>query len=130
MIDNNLLTRIFENILEKGEITGIERNRISFKYKDNSLVITVRNEFKDDDKTEIRPLSVDRILDWGGFRAISNWSVYFDEAIKPGVLLTYFIETPFQNYIVKPELSKQEEYKEKLNKIIQDFEVNYLTSLL
>ena len=130
MIDNNLLTRIFENILEKGEITGIERNRISFKYKDNSLVITVRNEFKDDDKTEIRPLSVDRILDWGGFRAISNWSVYLDEAIKPGVLLTYFIETPFQNYIVKPALSKQEEYKEKLNKIIQDFEVNYLTSLL
>lgn len=130
MIDNDLLTRIFENILEKGEITGIERNRISFKYKDNSLVITVRNEFKDDDKTEIRPLSVDRILDWGGFRAISNWSVYLDEAIKPGVLLTYFIETPFQNYIVKPALSKQEEYKEKLNKIIQDFEVNYLTSLL
>ena len=130
MIDNNLLTRIFENILEKGEITGIERNRISFKYKDNSLVITVRNEFKDDDKTEIRPLSVDRMLDWGGFRAISNWSVYLDEAIKPGVLLTYFIETPFQSYIVKPALSKQEEYKEKLNKIIQDFEVNYLTSLL
>ena len=130
MIDNNLLTRIFENILEKGEITGIERNRISFKYKDNSLVITVRNEFKDDDKTEIRPLSVDRMLDWGGFRAISNWSVYLDGAIKPGVLLTYFIETPFQNYMVKPALSKQEEYKEKLNKIIQDFEVNYLTSLL
>ena len=36
MIDNNLLTRIFENILEKGEITGIERDRISFKYKDKS----------------------------------------------------------------------------------------------
>ena len=130
MIDNNLLTRIFENILEKGEITSIERNRISFKYKDKSLVITVRNEYKDDDKTEIRPLSMDRILDWGGFRAICNWSVYLDEAIKPGVLLTYFIETPFQNYMIKPALSKQEEYKEKLNKIIQDFEVNYLTSLL
>ena len=130
MIDNNLLTRIFENILEKGEMTGINRDRISFKYKDNLLVITVRNEFKDDDKTEIRPLSVDRILDRGGFLEISNWSVYINEAIKPGVLLTYFIETPFQSYIVKPALSKQEEYKEKLNKIIQDFEVNYLTSLL
>lgn len=130
MIDNNLLTRIFENILEKGEMTGINRDRISFKYKDNPLVITVRNEFKDDDKTEIRPLSVDRILDRGGFLEISNWSVYINEAIKPGVLLTYFIETPFQSYIVKPALSKQEEYKEKLNKIIQDFEVNYLTSLL
>lgn len=130
MIDNNLLTRIFENILEKGEITGIERDRISFKYKDKPLVISVRNEFKDDDKTEIRPLSVDRILDRGGFLEISNWSVYINEAIKPGVLLTYFIETPFQSYIVKPALSKQEEYKEKLNKIIQDFEVNYLTSLL
>jgi hypothetical protein len=130
MIDNNLLTRIFENILEKGEMTGIERDRISFKYKDKSLVITVRNEYKDDDKTEIRPLSVDRILDWGGFRIFSGWSTYLDEAIKPGVLLTYFIETPFQNYMVKPALSKQEEYKEKLNKIIQDFEVNYLTSLL
>lgn len=130
MIDNNLLTRIFENILEKGEMTGIERDRISFKYKGNPLVITVRNEFEDDDKTEIRPLSVDRILDWGGFRAISSWSIYLDKAIKPGVLLTYFIETPFQNYMVKPALSKQEEYKEKLNKIIQDFEINYLTSLL
>ena len=130
MIDDNLLTRIFENILEKGEITGIERNRISFKYKDNPLVIAVRNEYKDDDKTEIEPLSVDRILDWGGFRAVHNWSVYLDAAIKPGVLLTYFIETPFQNYMVKPGLSKQEEYKEKLNKIIQDFEINYLTSLL
>ena len=130
MIDNILLTRIFENILEKGEMTGINRDRISFKYKDNPLVITVRNEFKDDDKTEIRPLSVDRILDRGGFLEISNWSVYINEAIKPGVLLTYFIETPFQSYIVKPALSKQEEYKEKLNKIIQDFEVNYLTSLL
>ena len=130
MIDNNLLTRIFENILEKGEMTGINRDRISFKYKDNLLVITVRNEFKDDDKTEIRPLSVDRILDRGGFLEISNWSVYINEAIKPGVLLTYFIQTPFQSYIVKPALSKQEEYKEKLNKIIQDFEVNYLTSLL
>ena len=111
-------------------MTGINRDRISFKYKDNPLVITVRNEFKDDDKTEIRPLSVDRILDRGGFLEISNWSVYINEAIKPGVLLTYFIETPFQSYIVKPALSKQEEYKEKLNKIIQDFEVNYLTSLL
>lgn len=130
MIDNNLLTRIFENILEKGEMTGIERDRISFKYKDKSLVITVRNEHEDDDKTEVRPLSVDRILDWGGFRAISGWSIYLDKAIKPGVLLTYFIETPFQSYMVKPALSKQEEYKEKLNKIIQDFEVNYLTSLL
>lgn len=130
MIDNNLLTRIFENILEKGEMTGIERDRISFKYKDKPLVITVRNESKDDDKTEIKPLSVDRILDWGGFRAFSGWSICLDEPIKPGVLLTYFIETPFQNYIVKPDLSKQKEYKEKLNKIIQDFEINYLTSLL
>lgn len=130
MIDNNLLSRIFENILEKGEITGIERNRISFKYKDKSLVITVRNEYKDDDKSEIAPLSVDRILDWGGFRAVYSWSLCLGEVIKPGVLLTYFIETPFQNYMVKPALSKQEEYKEKLNKIIQDFEVNYLTSLL
>lgn len=130
MIDNNLLTRIFERILEKGEITGIERERISFKYKDKPLVITVRNEFKDDDKTEIRPLSVDRILDWGGFRTFSGWSVYLDEPIKPGVLLTYFIETPFQSYMVKPALSKQEEYKEKLNKIIHEFELKYLQSLL
>ena len=130
MINSNLLSRIFENILEKGEITGIERNRISFKYKDKPLVITVRNEYKDDDKTEIEPLSVDRILDWGGFRAVYSWSICLGEAIKPGILLTYFIETPFQNYMVKPALSKQEEYKEKLNKIIQDFEVNYLTSLL
>ena len=130
MIDNNLLTRIFENILEKGEMTGIERDRISFKYKDKPLVITVRNEFKDDDKTEIRPLSVDGILNWGGFRMISGWSICLNDPIKPGVLLTYFIETPFQSYIVKPDLSKQKEYKEKLNKIIQDFEVNYLTSLL
>lgn len=130
MIDNNLLTRIFENILEKGEMTGIERDRISFKYKDKPLVITVRNESRDDDKTEIRPLSVDRILDWGGFRMVSGWSIYLNDPIKPGVLLTYFIETPFQSYMVKPDLSKQKEYKEKLNKIIQDFEINYLTSLL
>lgn len=130
MIDNNLLTRIFENILEKGEMTGIERDRISFKYKDKPLVITVRNESKDDDKTEIIPLSVDEMLSWGSFRTVPGWSIYFNESIKPGVLLTYFIETPFQSYIVKPALSKQEEYKEKLNKIIQDFEINYLTSLL
>lgn len=130
MIDNNLLTRIFENILEKGEITGIERDRISFKYKDKPLVISVRNESKDDDKAEIIPLSVDGLLSWGSFRMVTGWSIYFNEPIKPGVLLTYFIQTPFQSYIVKPALSKQEEYKEKLNKIIQDFEVNYLTSLL
>ena len=130
MIDNNLLTRIFENILEKGEITGIERNRISFKYKDKSLVISVRNESKDDDKAEIIPLSVDGLLSWGSFRMVHGWSIYLNEPIKTGVLLTYFIQTPFQSYIVKPALSKQEEYKEKLNKIIQDFEVNYLTSLL
>ena len=130
MIDNNLLTRIFENILEKGEMTGINRDRISFKYKDNPLVITVRNEFKDDDKTEIRPLSVDRILDRGGFLEISNWSVYINEAIKPGVLLTYFIETPFQSYIVKPALSKQEEYKEIIDKHLYEFELKYLQSLL
>ena len=101
MIDNNLLTRIFENILEKGEMTGIERDRISFKYKDKPLVITVRNEHEDDDKTEVRPLSVDRILDWGGFRAISGWSIYLDKAIKPGVLLTYFIETHIISLLTK-----------------------------
>ena len=48
----------------------------------------------------------------------------------PGVLLTYHIHTSFNDYIVKPKLSKQEEYKEIIDKHLYEFELKYLQSLL
>ena len=50
--------------------------------------------------------------------------------IKPGVLLVYKIHAAHNNYIVKPKLSKQEEYKEKINKHLYDYEIDYLAKLL
>ena len=127
MIDDALITRVFENIINNGELVNVtDKQYLVFKVGDHYAEILILNETKHDDVVTNTPLSVDKLTKWHGHPWV--WTVH--SAIMPGVLLTYHIHTSFNDYIVKPKLSKQEEYKEIVNKHLYEFELKYLQSLL
>lgn len=127
MIDDVLITRVFENIIEKGKLVNVtSKNELVFKVGEFHATITISNETEGDEKITNTPLSVDKLIKW--CHCPWEWSVH--RAIKPGVLLIYQILTAHNNYIVKPKLSKQEEYKEKIDKHLYDYESDYLAKLL
>lgn len=127
MIDDALITRVFENIIENGKLVKVTSNsELVFKVGEFHATIIISNETEGDEKITNTPLSVDKLTKWHPYPWA--WSVH--RAIKPGVLLVYQIRTDHNNYIVKPKLSKQEEYKEIINKHLHEFELNYLQSLL
>ena len=127
MIDDALITRVFENIINNGELVNVtDKQYLVFRVGEHYAEILVLNETKHDDVVTNTPLSVDKLTKWHGHPWI--WTVH--SAIMPGVLLTYHIHTSFNDYIVKPKLSKQEEYKEIIDKHIYEFELKYLQSLL
>lgn len=127
MIDDALITKVFENIINNGELVNVtDKQYLVFKVGEHHVEILILNETKHDDEVTNVPLSIDKLTKWHDYPWA--WTVY--NAIKPGVLLTYHIHTSFNNYIVKPKLSKQEEYKEIINKHLYDFELKYLQSLL
>ena len=127
MIDDALITRVFENIINNGELVNVtDKQYLVFKVGEHYAEILVLNETKHDDVVTNTPLSVDKLTKWHGHPWV--WTVH--SAIMPGVLLTYHIHTSFNDYIVKPKLSKQEEYKEIIDKHLYDFELKYLQSLL
>ena len=125
MIDDALITRVFENIINNGELVNVtDKQYLVFRVGEHYAEILILNETKHDDVVTNVPLSVDKLTKWHGHPWI--WTVH--SAIMPGVLLTYHIHTSFNDYIVKP--SKQEEYKEIINKHLYEFELKYLQSLL
>lgn len=127
MIDDTLITRVFENIINNGELVNItDKKCLVFKVGEHYVEILVLNETKDDDEVTNIPLSIDKLTKWQA----CPWIWTLSRAIKPGVLLTYHIHTSFSDYIIKPKLSKQEEYKEIINKHLYEFEIKYLQSLL
>ena len=127
MIDDALITRVFENIINNGELVNVtDKQYLVFKVDDHHVEILILNETKHDDVVTNTPLSVDKLTKWHGHPWV--WTVH--SAIMPGVLLTYHIHTSFNDYIIKPKLSKQEEYKEIINKHLYEFELKYLQSLL
>ena len=126
MIDDTLITRVFENIINNGELVKVTNSELVFKVGEIHTTIIISNETEGDEKITNTPLSVDKLTKWHPYPWA--WSVH--RAIKPGVLLVYQIRTDHNNYIVKPKLSKQEEYKEIINKHLHEFELNYLQSLL
>ena len=127
MIDDALITRVFENIINNGELVNVtDKQYLVFRVGEHYAEILILNETKHDDVVTNVPLSVDKLTKWHGHSWI--WTVH--SAIMPGVLLTYHIHTSFNDYIVKPKLSKQEEYKEIINKHLYEFELKYLQSLL
>ena len=127
MIDDALITRVFENIINNGELVNVtDKQYLVFRVGEHYAEILVLNETKHDDVVTNTPLSVDKLTKWHGHPWV--WTVH--SAIMPGVLLTYHIHTSFNDYIVKPKLSKQEEYKEIIDKHLYDFELKYLQSLL
>jgi hypothetical protein len=127
MIDDAIITRVFENIINNGELVNVTDKRyLVFKVGEHHVEILILNETKHDDEVTNVPLSIDKLTRWRGYPW--EWTVY--SAIKPGVLLTYHIHTSFNDYIVKPKLSKQEEYKEIIDKHLHEFELKYLQSLL
>ena len=127
MIDDVLITRVFENIIENGKLVKVTSNsELVFKVCEFHATITISNETEGDEKITNTPLSVDKLIKWH-FHPW-EWSVH--RAIKPGVLLVYQIRAAHNNYIVKPKLSKQEEYKEKIDKHLYDYETDYLAKLL
>jgi hypothetical protein len=127
MIDDAIITRVFENIINNGELVNVTDKRyLVFKVGERYVEILILNETKHDDEVTNVPLSIDKLTRWRGYPW--EWTVY--SAIKPGVLLTYHIHTSFNDYIVKPKLSKQEEYKEIIDKHLYEFELKYLQSLL
>ena len=127
MIDDALITRIFENIINNGELVNVtDKQYLVFKVGERYVEILILNETKNDDEVTNVPLSIDKLTKWHGY----PWTWTVLSAIKPGVLLKYHIHTSFNDYIVKPKLSKQEEYKEIIDKHLYDFELKYLQSLL
>lgn len=127
MIDDALITRVFENIINNGELVNVtDKQYLVFKVGEHHVEILILNETKHDDVVTNTPLSVNKLTKWHGHPWV--WTVH--SAIMPGVLLTYHIHTSFNDYIVKPKLSKQEEYKEIMDKHLYDFELKYLQSLL
>ena len=127
MIDDAIITRVFENIINNGELVNVTDNQyLVFRVGDRYAEILILNETTHDEEITNVPLSVEKLTKWHGYPWI--WTVH--GAIKPGVLLTYHIHTSFNDYIVKPTLSKQEEYKEIINKHLYEFELKYLQSLL
>lgn len=127
MIDDALITRVFENIINNGELVNVtDKQYLVFKVGEHHVEILILNETKHDDVITNTPLSVNKLTKWHGHPWV--WTVH--SAIMPGVLLTYHIHTSFNDYIVKPKLSKQEEYKEIMDKHLYDFELKYLQSLL
>lgn len=126
MIDDVLITRVFENILENGKLVNVDKNELVYRVGDFYATIQIFNETKHDEEVENIPLSVSKLTKWHPH--IWEWSVH--SAIKPGVLLVYQIHTSHNTYIIKPKLSKQEEYKEKIDKHLYDYELDYLTKLL
>lgn len=127
MIDDALITRVFENIINNGELVNVtDKQYLVFKVGEHHVEILILNETKHDDVVTNVPLSVEKLTKWHGHPWV--WTVH--SAIMPGVLLTYHIHTSFNDYIVKPTLSKQEEYKEIIDKHLYEFELKYLQSLL
>lgn len=127
MIDDAIITRVFENIINNGELVNVtDKQYLVFRVGDRYAEILILNETTHDEEITNVPLSVEKLTKWHGYPWI--WTVH--GAIKPGVLLTYHIHTSFNDYIVKPTLSKQEEYKEIINKHLYEFELKYLQSLL
>ena len=127
MIDDAIITRVFENIINNGELVNVtDKKYLVFRVGDRYAEILILNETTHDEEITNVPLSVEKLTKWRGYPWI--WSVH--SAIKPGVLLTYHIHTSFNDYIVKPTLSKQEEYKKIIDKHLYEFELKYLQSLL
>ena len=127
MIDDVLITRVFENIIENGKLVNVtSKNELVFKVGEFHATITISNETEGDEEIINTPLSVDKLIKWH----FCPWEWSIHKAIKPGVLLVYQIRAAHNNYIVKPKLSKQEEYKEKINKHLYDYESDYLAKLL
>lgn len=127
MIDDAIITRVFENIINNGELVNVtEKQYLVFKVGDRNVEILILNETTHDEEINNIPLSVDKLTHHWGHPWI--WTVH--GAIKPGVLLTYHIHTSFNDYIIKPTLSKQEEYKKIIDKHLYEFELKYLQSLL
>ena len=127
MIDDAIITRVFENIINNGELVNVtDKKYLVFRVGDRYAEILILNETTHDEEITNVPLSVEKLTKWHGYPWI--WTVH--GAIKPGVLLTYHIHTSFNDYIVKPTLSKQEEYKEIIDKHLHEFELKYLQSLL
>ena len=127
MIDDAIITRVFENIINNGELVNVtDKQYLVFRVGDYYAEILILNETTHDEEITNVPLSVEKLTKWHGYPWV--WTVH--GAIKPGVLLTYHIHTSFNDYIVKPTLSKQEEYKEIIDKHLYEFELKYLQSLL
>lgn len=127
MIDDAIITRVFENIINNGELVNVtDKQYLVFRVGDRYAEILILNETTHDEEITNVPLSVEKLTKWHGY----PWIGTVHGAIKPGVLLTYHIHTSFNDYIVKPTLSKQEEYKEIIDKHLHEFELKYLQSLL
>lgn len=127
MINDNLITEVFENIINNGKLVDFTKDHgLVFKVGESHVTITVRNETKDDEKYTNTLLNIDKLTKWYP----SSWLWTIHEPIKPGVLLVYQIHISCNDYLVKPKLSKQEEYKEKIDKHLHDYELDYLNNLL
>lgn len=127
MIDDNLITKVFENIINNGKLVNFTKNHeLVFKVGEFHATIIVRNETKGDEEYTNTILNIDKLTKW--YPCPWSWTVH--SPIKPGVLLVYQIHTSHNDYLVKPKLSKQEEYKEKIDKHLHDYELDYLNNLL
>ena len=128
MINDDLLTRVFENIIYNGVLKRVNSDLLTFSINNTSVDIQMVNESEHHDKTVNVPLSVERITMCGS--PLWNWEVIMNKPIKKGVLFIYYINTPHNQYIIKPTLSKQEEYRDRIQYLLEKYEFDYVTKLL
>lgn len=128
MINDDLLTKAFENIIYNGVLKRVNRDLLTFSINNTSVDIQMVNESEHHDKTVNVPLSVERITMCGS--PLWNWEVIMNKPIKKGVLFIYYINTLHNQYIIKPALSKQEEYRDHIQNLLEKYEFDYVTKLL
>lgn len=130
MIDDNLLIKVFENIIYNGALKCVKNDILTFDINNTSIDIQMMNESEHHDKTVNVPLNIERITMYGGNRFPWGCEVIMNKPIKKGVLFIYYINTPHNQYIIKPTLSKQEEYRDRIQYLLEEYEFNYITKLL
>lgn len=128
MINDSLLTKVFENIIYNGILKRVKDDILTFSINDTSVDIKIANESEHHDKTVNVPLSVERMTMCGS--PLWTWEVIMNKPIKKGVLFVYYINTPHNQYIIKPALSKQEEYRDHIQNLLEVYEFDYVTKLL
>ena len=128
MINDDLLTQVFESIIYEGTLESVKDHSLRFNIKNTYVDIQIIDENEYHEKKTNTPLSIEKLT--GSNFSFWNWDVVMNKPIKKGVLFVYYMNTPHNQDIIKPALCKQEEYRDHIQNLLEEYEYNYLMKLL